>query len=130
VTALIVREPTLVITYTGPVAVDLSNYLVAAEMTSEAEMVDVGTFGAPMGQDTGRRSDSITLALLWSDALHTLLAAHVNAEGDLVFTPDSGDASTLTCKVKYGAVPYGRFELGQKVEVDLVLAIVDELTYA
>ena len=111
------------ITFSGPTVVDLSPYCIAFEPGSEVETVDLGVFSDPKASDTGRVTDTLTLALLWSPALYDALAPFVGSTGTFAGKYTTADTRAVRATVKYGTLPWGRFELGQRVEVDLVLAI-------
>jgi hypothetical protein len=128
-TPMVVKEPEVQITF-GATVIDFSDSVVAVEVGSEAETVDIGTFANPKAQEIGKVTDSITMALLWSDALQVSASPYINTEGTFKFTPDSNDASAyIQTTVKYGTLPFGRFEVGQRVESDLVLAVLDDIVY-
>ena len=129
---LIVREGELTIEYTLPTAstVDLSCYAFAVEPSSDVEELDIGTFCTPNATDQGKISESIVVSMLWSEDLYAALQPHVGQEGHLVYKP-SGAAGTkaLQADVKYSTMPWGRFEIGARVEVDLPLAVLSPITY-
>jgi hypothetical protein len=130
VTPLITRTPTVKITY-GAYALDFSDSVIAVDVTSEAETVDIGTFTYPKANDVGRTTEAVTMAVLWSDALYSSASAYVGTEGTFKLTPNGSDSTAyIQGTVKIGALPYGRFETGQRVESDIVLAVTGAgLTY-
>jgi len=135
---IVVRNAHVHITYgTGnpPVApytvVDLSCDAVAVEIGSDTENVDVGTFCAPTASDLGRTTYTAVLSALWSPELYAKLAPHVGQTGWLALNPDQGltPAKFVHFRTRYGALPWGRFEIGQRVDVDLALAVLDAPIY-
>jgi hypothetical protein len=128
-TALVPRDPIVGIKF-GTTLVDLSAFAVAVEITSEGETVDIGTFATPRATDTGKITDAITIAVLWSVDMYTALSAHVDEEGTLIFQPDADVPEAIQATVKYATIPWGRFEVGARVEGDLVLAVLSDITYA
>ena len=128
---LIVREGELVIEYTTPTAatVDLSCYAFAVEPASDVEELDIGTFCAPSATDQGKITESIVISLLWSEDLYTALQPHIGVAGKLVYTPVAGGSKALQADVKYSTMPWGRFEIGARVEVDLPLAVLSPIIY-
>jgi hypothetical protein len=125
-TALVPRDPIVGIKF-GATLVDLSAFAVAVEITSEGETVDIGTFATPRATDTGKITDAITIAVLWSVDMYTALSAHVDTEG---IQPDADVPEAVQATVKYATIPWGRFEVGARVEGDLVLAVLSDITYA
>jgi hypothetical protein len=128
-TALVPRDPTVTITF-GAAPVDLSPFVVAVEITSEGETIDIGTFATPRATETGKVTDAITIAVLWSAEMYAALSAHVDEEGVLLFKPDDDVPEAIQATVKYATIPWGRFEIGARVEGDLVLAVLSDITYA
>lgn len=127
-TALVPRDPIVGIRF-GAALVDLSAYVVAVEPSSEAESIDIGTFATPNATDVGKVTDAITVACLWSPEMYAALSAHIDEEGLLIFQPDADTAEAIQATVKYGTIPWGRFEVGARVEGDLVLAVLSAITY-
>lgn len=111
------------ITFPGPVVVDLSAYTIAFEPSSEVETVDLGVFSDPKASDTGRVTDSLTLAMLWSPQLYDALSPYVDIAGTFAGKYTVGDTRAVRATVKFGTLPWGRFEIGTRVEVDLVLVV-------
>jgi len=125
---IVLRNCALHLNFAGTptVVVDLSCYAVALEITPNVEEVDVGTFCNPVATETGRVTYSALAALLWAPELYTLLFPHVGEPGLLSFTPDATvTVDYIKFNTRYAALPWGRFELGQRVEVDLPLAVLD-----
>lgn len=125
----VVKNPTLTIDF-GSGATDLSAYVVAADLSSSADIIDVGTFAAPSKQDVGRPQYTFTVAFLWSEALYVALESNVDVEGAVVFTPDTTAGPTtpgsFAFNAKFGALPLSRFAIGEKVEVDVPFAVTSD----
>lgn len=111
--------------------VDLSCDAVAVEIGADTENIDVGTFCAPTASDLGRTQYTGVLSGLWSPELYAKLAPHVGQVGWLALNPDQTitPAKFIHFRTRYGALPWGRFEIGQRVEVDLALAVLDSPVY-
>lgn len=107
----------------------LDDDIVSAMIDRPAETVDVRTFGAPRATDAGGGMDSITLALLWSSALYDKLAALAGAMLDMTFYPDRDDADPVTATVSFDVAPFGRYQVGERVETTLVLGVEDGVDY-
>lgn len=124
---MIVKSPTLTIDW-GAGAVDYSDHVIAADIQSPASAVDDRTFGAPHASDAVVGAESITLAMRWSDTLLALIDGEEETEGDLVLTPVAL-GGTITATVKFSKVPMARFQIGEQVEADWVLAVVDTIDW-
>ena len=123
----IIKSPTVTVDFASAGATDISAHVVAAEIVPSGEVIDVGTFATPYAQDNGRVTYSLTLACLWSEDLYVIVEDQVGVSADLVITPDGNagptTAGSFAVSGKLVALPIGRFEIGQKVEVDLVFAV-------
>jgi hypothetical protein len=124
---MIIKTPTVTIDW-GAGAVDYSDHVISAMVASPASAVDDRTFGAPYATDSVVGAESITLHCKWSDALMAALDSVVETEGDLVLTPVAS-GGTITATVKFTKVPMADFQIGNRVECDLVLAVVDAIDW-
>lgn len=125
-TATILRNSTFHLTYTGPVTVDLSCFAIALEITPNVETIDIGTFCNPSASTLGRVTYSALATLLWEPALYTVLQPHLNEQGLCAFAPDATKPlEYIKFTTRYSSQPWGRFELGQRGEVELPLAVID-----
>jgi extradiol dioxygenase family protein len=130
---VISREPELLFIFDPsgtPVEVDMSCHAVAVDISSDTETVDVATFCNPTASELGRTTESIVVATLWSEDLYTDLSAHLGEEFEMQFKPNAADTKAIICQARYASLPWGRFELGQRVEADLALAVLSTITYA
>jgi len=119
---MIVKSPTVTLQDGANPAVDISCYVVAVELTTETEMIDVGTFCDPGAMEAGRTTRSGTLSCLWSETMYTALDALTDTVLEMVVTPVAG--TTITVDVIIPApIPFGRFEIGQRVETDVPLIL-------
>jgi hypothetical protein len=125
---VIIKNATLTMDM-GTGAEDFSDHLIMANVDSPASAVDDRTFGNPYASDTVVGAESITITFKWSDTLMGLLTGHEDTDIDLVLTPVSG-GSTITATVQFHKLPMGTFQIGEKVETDLVLAVIDEISYS
>lgn len=124
---MIIKTPTVTIDW-GAGAVDYSDWCMAADVQSPATAADDRTFGNPHATDSVVGAESITLAMKWDDALMTSLDGVTETEGDLILTPVAA-GGTITATVKFSKLPMTRFQIGEKVEADLVLAVVDAIDW-
>lgn len=128
--ATVLRDPVLTIKFGAAAAIDISDYVVAVDIQSDAETIDVATFANPKATENGKVTDTIVFAVLWSPAMYTALSAHVDEQGQMSFKVDAADTKSIQATVKYATLPWGRFEVGQRVEDDLTLAVLSDVTYA
>jgi len=129
---VITRDPELLFIFDPdgtPQEVDVSCWTVAVDISSDTETIDIGTFCAPNASELGRTTESIVIAMLWEGALYTALEAHIGEEFELQFKPNNTDTEAIIARCRYAALPWGRFDLGQRVEVDLSLAVLTTITY-
>lgn len=126
----VIKNPSVTIDFDSAGPVDISDHVVAVEIAPSGEVVDVGTFAAPYAQDNGRVTYSLVIAALWSEDLYVELEAMVGVDADLVITPDGNAGPTTAGSYAISGrlvnLPIGRFEAGQKVEVDLTFAVTSE----
>jgi len=125
---VVVKNASCKLTF-GATVIDISAYVTAVEPSSESETIDLGTFANPKATDTGRITDGVTISCLWAPELHAALAPYVNAEGTLEFKYVTSDTKAVRAGVKYGTLPWGAFSIGERVEADLVLAVLDQVAY-
>lgn len=118
---IVCNEPSCTITF-GVTPVVLDDYLVAVDVQAASEVVDGRTFGKPRRSRMGGGTDTITLALRWSQELYAALKPHERVLGSLVLTPVVG-GDTIEADVRFGVVPFGQYKPGEAVEVDLVLGV-------
>jgi hypothetical protein len=123
----VIRGGSISINYVdAPTAsIDLSCYTVALEITPSTEDIDVGTFCAPTLQDQGRTTFTAVLSLLWEPALYTLLQPYIGRVGNLIAYATGAVDKNIKFSTRFVAQPWGRFEIGQRVEVELPLAVLD-----
>lgn len=129
---VVLRDPELTFIFTPdatPTETDMSCYAVAVDISSDTESIDIGTFCNPNASELGRTTESIVIALLWEDALHAALKPHLGEEFELQFKANSADTKAIIARCRYAAMPWGRFELGQRVEADLTLAVLTTVDY-
>lgn len=130
---VISREPELLFIFdpdgTG-IEVDMSCYAIAVDISSDTETIDIGTFCNPNASELGRTTESIVVATLWEEALYTALSAHIGEEFEMQFKPNAADTKAVIARARYASLPWGRFELGQRVEAELALAVLSTITYA
>jgi hypothetical protein len=128
--ATIIRGSEIELVYVGTPTgtVDLSCYAFAFELTPSVEEIDVGTFCVPSATETGRVTYTALIALLWEPALYTLLQPHVRQQGVLHYKPSpvADPTNGLSFNTRFASQPWGRFELGQRIEVELPLAVLSD----
>jgi hypothetical protein len=128
---IVVNNPVTLLQYTtAPIEdVYLTCYSTAFELTPSTEEIDVGVFCAPALSDLGRTTWTAVLFLLWEPALYAALSQHIGHQGVFKLLNAAGQAGTVSFQTKFAAQPWGRFELGQRVEVELPLAVLSTPVY-
>lgn len=110
---------------TVPIDVDLQCHSWALDLSSDTEEIDIGTFCAPGATDVGRTTYTAVLAVLWSPQLILDLEPIIGREGTFTFAPDiNAPGDVISFNTRVSAMPWGRFEVGQRVEADLPLAVL------
>lgn len=108
-----------------PVEVDLQCHSWALDLTSDTEEIDIGTFCAPGASDVGRTTYTAVLAVLWSPQLILDLESVIGVEGVFTFAPDiNAPGAVISFNSRISSLPWGRFEVGQRVEADMPLAVL------
>jgi len=118
----------IIINYTtAPIEIlDLGCYATAFELTPSTEDIDVGVMCAAGLTDQGRTTYSAVLVMLWEPRLYTDLQPHINHVGKFSYMTDYPDGSkVIQFNTRFAAQPWGRFEIGQRVEVELPLAVLE-----
>lgn len=128
---IVVRDPVFKIKYTGgtPTTIDLSCNVLAVDIRETADIIDIGTFCSPGATEVGKVTSTIVVATLWSPELHALLSPHKGEVGTMQFQPQLSDPKVIAASVKIASLPWGRFEIGQRVEDDLPLAVLGAISY-
>lgn len=108
-------------------SVDFTDHVAGVTLNGGEEVVDARTFGAPRATTTGGGQDSVTVHLLWSDAVAVLVDTEAGTDVAMVLTVDGGSWGA-TIHVP-DAPPTPEYTIGEKVEVDLVCGVTDALAY-
>ena len=124
---MIVKNATVKLKNGATVVQDLSCYVTAVELSTSAELIDTGTFCDPASKDSGIVTREGTIMALWSGDMYTDLLPLVGNTYDLeIVVPDG----TITVECVIPHIPFGRFEIGQRVEVDIPIILNEEPTFA
>src|SRR5262245_19971195 len=108
--------------------INLECHAIAVEIVPSSEEIDVGTFCNPTATDQGRTTYRSTITFPWSPELHLALAPHVGELGNFAMIPDQKGHPNdyIQFSTRFSSPPWGRFELGQRVEVELPIAVLTE----
>jgi hypothetical protein len=125
----VVRNP--VLTFKPPTgeAVDVSCHVRAVALGEDAEVIDVATFCNPAGTEVGKVTSSCTVAVLWSPELYTALQPLKGQELGVELKLAETDTKAIMFSGRFSSMPWGSFEVGARVESDLVLAVLSPITY-
>ncbi len=126
----VVRTAAVELDFGGGTVVELECDANALELAPSTEDIDVGVFCEPSATEQGRTTYTAVLSGFWSPDLYTKLVGHVGQDATLRFYPDAADTTRyITFGTRYSSVPWGRFEVGQAVPVDLALAVLTTPDY-
>jgi hypothetical protein len=128
-TPLIVQRPA-VFTMTIPPAggtgqgtdVDLCDYVRRVVIDTTADEVDASTL-CTARTVLGTPRYSCTLALAWSFAAYAALETHVGKTVKFHLEPSTDDKKAIEWDGSYAFVPFGTYEPGKLVEVDMPVAV-------
>ena len=123
---MIVKNATVQLKTGATLVEDLSCHVRAVELTTAAELIETGTFCDPAAKEAGRVTRDGTLMCLWSGDLYTTLQPLEGNTYDLVVTVPDG---TITVECDIPHIGFGRFEIGQRVEVDIPIILHEEPTF-
>ena len=129
----VVRTPTatLVEDPAGtPVKHDLSCAVRWWEHTGDQEELEARTFCNPGGSEVGAVSHGLTIGFYWSEELDATMRPLVGEEVQWEFLDNTDDTQVVAIRSRFGVLPFGRHEVGQLVEVDLVCAVLADPTLA
>ena len=107
-----------------PVHNDISCAVRYWDHQSDVEELDSRTFCAPGATEVGAVTDSLVIGLLWSEEVDDILRPLIGEEVWFEFKDNSAETEVKQFKSRFGAVPFGRHEVGQLVEVDLACAVL------
>lgn len=106
--------------------IDLTCYCYAFELTPDLETIDVGTFCDPSRQAPGRHTWTSMLSMLWEHELHEVILTVIGKPATLVYVPDTASDTPFAIYVDtmFRTQPTGRFELGQRVEIEYPVPVL------
>ncbi len=125
----VVRTPSAVLVEDPggtPVKHDLSCAVRYWDHTGDQEELDARTFCNPGGTEVGAVSHGLTVGLYWSEELDATLRPLAGAEVQFEFKDNDDDTQVVAIRSRFGVLPFGRHEVGQLVEVDLVCAVLSD----
>ena len=108
-----------------PEIIDLSCFTTALDLSSVADVIQIGTFCEPTASAIGSISEEATAVFLWEPALAEALDDEdmIGEEILVQLAVKVGDTFGVSFRASYASLPWGRFGLGAPVEVDLALAV-------
>src|SRR6188472_1763489 len=109
----------------GNVEHELDLWITGFTPSDEPDLIDMGTFANPTATDYGRSQATITCRFRWAPDLVDVLSPLKNAALLFVGRQNSTDTSAVMAHVKFKALPWGDFNVGESTEVELTLAVTD-----
>jgi len=126
---VIIKSPTITLDFTGASPVDISDYVISAQLDVAHSAVDDRTFGAPHASDAVSGMHQVTLLMRWSDALAAAFDTYTDTDIDMLLTPEAS-GGTIGATVRYAKAPLpDEVKIGEQAECTLVLAVVDEVDW-
>lgn len=125
----VVRTPSadLISDPTGtPVHNDISCAVRYWDHSADVEELDSRTFCNPGGTEVGATTHSLVIGILWSQEVDDILRPLLGQEVWFEFKDNVDDTTVTRFESRYNAVPLGRHEVGQLVEVELACAVLAE----
>ena len=92
--------------------------------SADVEELDASTFCSPGATETGRVTDSLVIGLRWSDELYDTLNLLVGEVCLFEGLDNTGDTDVSQFRIRFGAVPFGRHEAGQLIDIELACAVL------
>lgn len=109
---------------------ELDLWITGFTPSDEPDQIDMGTFANPNATDYGRSQQSITCRFRWAPDLADMLAPLRDTKLLFIGRQNASDTKAVTAHVKFKALPWGDFNVGESVEVELTLAVTDAIDYA
>lgn len=107
-----------------PVHNDISCAVFYWDHSADVEELDSKTFCAPGATDVGAVTDSLVVGLRWSQEVDDILRPLLGQEVWFEFKDNAADSTVSRFKSRFNAVPLGRHEVGQLIEVELACAVL------
>ena len=111
-----------------PVISDISCAVQYFDASADVEELDASTYCKPGATETGKVTNSLVIGLRWSEELYNLLEPLVGTAVNFEVLANEGDTNGAIFNIRFGAVPFGRWEVGQLIDVELACAVLTEPT--
>lgn len=113
----------------GTVEHELDLWITGFTPSDEPDLIDMGTFANPNATDYGRSQASIVCRLRWAPDLASMLEPLKGQDLKFIGRQNSTDTDAVQAHVKFARLPWGDFNVGESTEVELTLAVTDEISY-
>jgi hypothetical protein len=114
----------------GDVEHELDTWITGFTPSDEPDVLDMGTFAYPNATEHGRSQASIECRFRWAPELADLLEPLKNTALLFIGRANSTETKAVKAHVKFAALPWGDFNVGENPEVTLNLIVTDAITYA
>jgi hypothetical protein len=122
-TPIIVRKPSLTVTYGATAAIDLSAGIRSVDISEEEEITDLPTFENPDQTVSGKVTTTITIPFYWTDEFAAALEPHLGEDGEWSLVYNTGDTSETVWTGSVARVPFGMIEPNAPIEAELNISV-------
>lgn len=126
----VLRTPEASLWTAANVEWELDTWITGFTPSDEPDVLDMGTFAYPNATEHGRSQASIECRFRWAPELVTVLEPLLNTELLFLGRANSSDTKAVKAHVKFAALPWGDFNVGENPEVTLNLIVTDSIGYA
>lgn len=126
----VLRTPEASLWTAANVEWELDTWITGFTPSDEPDVLDMGTFAFPNATEHGRSQASIECRFRWAPELVTVLEPLLNTELLFLGRANASDTKAVKAHVKFAALPWGDFNVGENPEVTLNLIVTDAITYA
>lgn len=113
----------------GTIEHELDTWITGFTPNDEPDLIDLGTFANPSATDYGRSQATIECRFLWSPDLVAVLRPLIDANLLFIGRQNASESSAVQAHVKFHKLPWGDFNVGERTEVTLTLAVTDNIDY-
>lgn len=125
----VLRTPEASLWTSAQVEWELDTWITGFTPSDEPDVLDMGTFAFPGATEHGRSQKSIECRFRWAPELVTVLQPLLDTELLFLGRANSSDTKAVKAHVKFAALPWGDFNVGENPEVSMTLIVTDDITY-
>lgn len=113
----------------GDVEHELDLWITGFTPNDDTDLLDMGTFANPSATAYGRSQSTIVCRFRWGPDLAALLFPLIDLPLLFIGRQNSTDTGAVMAHVTFPKLPWGDFNVGESTEVELTLAVTDEIVY-